>query len=500
MKEPVKFLILGLSLLLSCVPLQLRTSSVSAATWTKKCVPQFPLAAGHSSTNISPSGISDIPSQSIGEIGKRAPDNPATPWDGDDRVNALAQIGDTVYAAGEFDEYIWNGTSYPRSNIVAFNANTGEPTDFAASTKIDGEIFSITPSCGGGGIYIAGEFNSVNNDVGFRYVALLSISGKGSLLTSFNPKPNALVEHITFLHDNLVLSGRFTQVNGVSRPYAASVDKSTGKTVTSWLNLAIEVNDPLDSPRRINKIVANNAGTYAVMIGNFKSINGNSKYRRIAVLRLTDSAAVVAPWNTAETRANWSYDCTGKPGPELDVAWTPSDTRFYTASTGGAVALGICDTITKWKGEASALESTTVQVPIAKQWTGGDTLSAVACTNVSCFTSGHNKWANNRPVEPRNPVDVCDPDNPGYVSPSGKFAGFGCWTPGVSLNRDGVFEVSSPTSPTVLQVSDWNPTKSRQRGYRNVMMITPQGLWIGSDGDEAGGESHNDIVLFPFSS
>lgn len=54
--------------------------------------------------------------------------------------------------------------------------------------------------------------------------------------------------------------------------------------------------------------------------------------------------------------------------------------------------------------------------------------------------------------------------------------------------------VSAATTPSPA----WHPTRSRETAMHNSMLITSQGLWIGSDGANAAGQSHNDLVLFPY--
>jgi hypothetical protein len=49
-----------------------------------------------------------------------------------------------------------------------------------------------------------------------------------------------------------------------------------------------------------------------------------------------------------------------------------------------------------------------------------------------------------------------------------------------------------------MAATAWNPGRSRQRANDNVMLMTPQGLFLGTDGDTAAGQPHNDIVLWPY--
>lgn len=501
----MRHLIRRFSIVISVLVVVLASAIFTAPTKAhaaSNCVPQSPTAPAHSPTTVSSTGLANTASTKIGQIGKRAPASGNPSWDGDDRVNALTEVGTTVYAAGKFDSYVWNGKTYSRHNVVAFNADTGAPTSFAPN--VDGEILTIAPSCTGTLMYIGGYFHTVNG-VKRNYAAKIAVTT--SALATWNPNPNDVVEGISMLRGHLVVAGRFSQISGVSRTNWASLNQTAAKaTADSWLNISVAGNDPA-GPRKVIKVVQNHHQTYAVAIGNFNTIGGKA-HRRIVVLELTDAKVLVMPWSTPLTasnnNSNAGTDCSaGYPDPERDVTWTPNDARFVTASTGGPHAGSICDGATSWSAATSVLSSTTVK-PLAIQATGGDTLTGVACSDVSCLTSGHNRWADNPPIWYSTPVNgshvktvrPCSPETP--VDMNAGHAGYNCQNPasmgGTSVVRSGIMEVSIGT----LKATSWNPGRSKQRAMHNTMMLTPQGLWLGSDGDQFGGVDHNDIVLVPF--
>ncbi len=460
------------------------TTAASAAV---TCLPNNPLAPAHNATNLSPSGISGRPSANIGQAAVEPPAPGQPSWNGNDRVNDVIQIGDTVYAAGLFKTWIWKGANYPRQNIVAFNATTGEPTAFAP--QVNNEIFSLTPSCDGSAVFIGGVFTSVGGQPR-NYAAEISVAT--SAPTGWNPKPNGWVTDVSVMHGHLVVSGYFTKIGGVSRTNWASFDANgTSSAIDSWLNIPVSGADP-DGPQRVTKVVANNADNYAVVIGNFNTLGGQN-HRRIAMIGLTDSQATLLPWATPITasnnNANGGTDCREtSPAPEQDVAWNPSDTNFFIDSTGGAQpGQTDCDAASKWDGIDVTNQSA---MPLGVEYTGGDSLSAIACTDQSCFVSGHERWANNPPLDPKVFVTPCS-----TVPPKRRtgYAGYNCKGPN-AVDRPGVYEINIQT----WHVTAWNPTRSKQVGMHNSMMITPQGLWIGTDGNYAAGILHNDMVLFPF--
>jgi hypothetical protein len=436
-----------------------------------------------------PPALSVKPDPNIGQIGMRPPDPGRPWWDGDDRINDSAYVRATniIYLVGEFDVYLWHGVSYPRRNAVAINATTGAPTAWAP--EVDGEILAIAAGCNGGSLYIGGYFHHVNG-AARRYAARVSPTTGATF--PWNPNPNSIVQDLSIGRRHLIVSGNFSTIGGAARTLIASVNGETG-AATSWLRFYITGHQP-EGPATISKFVVNHAGTYGVGLGNFNRINGGG-HRRMFVLHLKKSHPSLQPWNTPLTKShhnsNQGTDCSvDKANPELDVAWTPDDSRFGTASTGGAHYGSICDTAAIWSGSTDAMASMTNR-PLAIQYTGGDTLSAILLTNSLGWATGHNRWANNPLRRPVVIVQPCSTQTRIVLGPGR--AGYNCKGPG-AVDRPGMIGFTLFT----MRATKWAPVRARQRAMHNTMFFTSLGMCIGSDGDDAAGELHNDIVCFPF--
>src|SRR6266540_6454916 len=84
-----------------------------------------------------------------------------TPHVVDGQINAFAQVGSRIIAAGLFTRVRNAGSAaiITRSNIFAFDATTGLiDTSFTAST--DGEVHAIVPATDGESVYVAGAFTA----------------------------------------------------------------------------------------------------------------------------------------------------------------------------------------------------------------------------------------------------------------------------------------------------------------------------------------------------
>jgi hypothetical protein len=425
-------------------------------------------------------------STTIGQLGMETNIDPSKPWEGNDFGQSMTQMGSTVFLGGRFERYIWQGTTYQRHNIMAFNMNTGAPTSFAPA--VDGDVESMALSCTGTALYVAGNFHHVNG-VARNYVAKIDIAS-GSVY-AFNPNPNGKVSSVSLSRGGrVIIAGYFTKLGSTSRVGISSVNTVSGAP-TSWLAQPFSGHDPIGA-LHVHRFVTNHRGTLGVAIGNFNEVNGRS-HRRIALFNLTDSKASVTPWATRYVAQNANHngsDCSKSFGaPELDVSFTPGDHDFVTASTGGAHAYSICDSFAIWNADSYNNASAK---PLAIQYTGGDMASAVSCTSYICIGTGHFRWGDNPPILPVITVDHCDPDVPPIDNSPG-YAGYGCKGP-TAQARPGIMQFTLSNG----KLTSWNPTRSRQVASSNYQLWTPVGLFLATDGDTFAGQNINDLVLIPY--
>ena len=143
--------------------------------------------------------------------------------------------------------------------------------------------------------------------------------------------------------------------------------------------------------------------------------------------------------------------------------FSPDGTYFVIVANGGPTGTnGMCDAAARFE---TANVSATAE-PTWINWTGGDSLYSVAITGPAVYVGGHQRWL----------------DNP---------LGFDTAGPG-AVSRPGIGAID----PVTGRALSWNPTKSRNHGTM-VLYATPQGLWVGSDGEEFGHEDHAGIGFAP---
>jgi hypothetical protein len=376
--------------------------------------------------------------------------NPAdfTPDVNDGAVHKVLQVGATLYAGGVFTS-VTKGRTVARQNVFSFNATTGAVQAFAP--KVDGIVWTLASD--GNSLYVGGDFTSVNG-VARRGLAKLDLT-TGAVDRRFDAHLDGKVRDAAFAGRRLIIGGTFAK-------RLQAVDPATGAD-TGYLNLGISGSvDPAAGPTKIQRFAVNGAGTRLVAVGNFTTVSGQPRWRAF-VADLGASSAAVDAWNYPPL----AQPCAGvRIDYVRDVDFSPDGTYFVIVSTGfvslpGQIGTAVCD--------AAARFETAVPAPTRPTWinyTGGDTLHSVVVTGAAVYVQGHNRWLN-------NPLGQ-DSAGPGAVP------------------REGIGAID----PNTGLASSWNPGKGRGVGGMDLL-ATPQGLWVPSDTEHIGGETHRRIAFFP---
>jgi hypothetical protein len=370
---------------------------------------------------------------------------------GQPRTDALAELGDTIYAGGWFERVSQGGTTYNRSNIVAFDADTGAVHAFAPD--IDGRVWALAAH--GGSVYIGGKFGTVN---GVSRPNLVKVdAATGAVDTAFRARLGGKV-------NALVVSGGRLFAGGAFGKKLVAVNLNTGAD-TGFFNLAIT--DPLPNAWgnvAVYAMAINSAGTQLVATGNFRTVAGQSR-SRLFVANLGSSSA---------TLSSWYYDgfalpCTSTNPRRIaylqGVDYSPDGSYFVVVSTGqisrtGDLGETVCDA-------AGRFDLNDDSAPAWINYTGGDSLWSVAATGSAVYVQGHHTYLDNEGGWQNHPVPT-------------------------AVVRRGVGAIG-PASGRALA---WNPDKPAQIGGK-AFIATGDGLWIGSDSARINGEPRRGIALCP---
>ncbi|PWU57610.1 hypothetical protein DLE60_24145 [Micromonospora globispora] len=385
----------------------------------------------------------------------------------DGNVVAIYDAGTKVIAAGSFTQAQNRGstTTLTRKYVLAFDKSTGFIDD-AFAPVLDDEVTAVIAGPTAGTVYLAGRFNTVNG-VNRRKVALLNVSD-GSLTAFKGPGFNGTVNDIALVNDRLLVGGIFTTANTEARGGLASLNATTG-ALDSYLttNLTEHHNWTAGSTGASagvgpDKLAVSPDGKQLVVIGNFKKADG-VVHDQIVRLNLGDTSATIADWNTdrySPACRALSFDSYVR-----DAQFSPDGTYFMVVTTGAAYPGTLCDSASRWETAATGAG----QQPTWVNYSGGDTFLSVGISEKAIYVGGHFRWLNNSLG-----ADKAQPGAVGRAS----------------------IAALDPASGLPLA---WNPGRN-PRGYGvTEMLVTPEGLWLGSDQDWIGDFKYKraKIAFFP---
>ncbi|RKS72067.1 beta-propeller uncharacterized protein DUF5122 [Actinomadura pelletieri DSM 43383] len=390
-------------------------------------------------------------------VGANPADNTPYVLDGD--VKSIVKIGSKIYVGGSFTQVKEVGAQKPtltRNRIFAFDPGTGAIDPTFAPNLNKGEASVLLPAPDGQSVYVGGNFSEIN---GVRHFVLARLNAQtGAPITAFKPQLDARVRDLRLAGGRLYVAGTFATVGGAARPGLATLDPTTGAR-DDFMSLNFAGTQTGDGVTQVYKMDVSPDGSKLVGVGNFSSVAGSTR-RQIVMLDLTGQSASLANWDTTRygDQCSQSFDTYMR-----DIAFSPNGKYFVVTTTGaygGSVKL--CDTQARWESAATGGG----QQPTWVNYTGGDTSYAVEITDTAVYVGGHFRWANNPFLG----------DRPGQGA----------------VGREGI----AALDPESGLPFSWNPGRDKGVGVFD-MLATDEGLWVGSDTLNIGGEYHPRLALMP---
>ncbi|PWU46308.1 hypothetical protein DLE60_18690 [Micromonospora globispora] len=385
----------------------------------------------------------------------------------DGTVYAIYDAGTKIIAAGSFTRVQNRGSDVDitRNYVLAFDKATGT-VDTAFAPTVDNQVYAVVAGPTAGTVFLAGKFNTVNG-VTRRKVALVNV-GTGAVVTSFaGPAFNGLVNDVALVGGRLLVGGIFTSAGTSPRGGLASLNTSTG-ALDSYLTTNLTEHHNYDGVSGANagvgasKLAVSPNGQQLVVIGNFKNADG-VLHDQIVKLDLDATAATIADWNTSRYTprcAYWAFDTYMR-----DVAYAPDGSYFVVVSTGAANPGTLCDAAARWEAGATG---TDLQ-PTWVDYSGGDTFLSVGISEQAVYVGGHLRWLNNS---------------------------FGTDAAGTGAVGRASIAALDPRSGLPMS---WNPGRHPRGVGVSEMLVTPTGLWLGSDTSWIGNYQYRRerIAFFP---
>ena len=390
-------------------------------------------------------------------------------------------VGDVVYVVGSFNSARPAGApagqqEVPRSNILAYDLTTGELIkDFAPT--LNGAGRSLALSEDGKTLYVAGEFDKVNNEWHSRLAAFDISHGHGTLISSFQPVFSTTVKDIAVAGDTLYVGGYFTKVNNQQRTRLAALKASTGELL-DWTASAEGPN------AQVYAIEVSPDHSKVVIGGSFSTVNGSSK-PGYGMALLSASTGEVLPMPVNDT-----VRTAGEKAAIFDIA-VDEDGFYGTAYS----AVG-------------RLDEANLEGSFKADWNGnlvwlepchGDTYG-IAPTKDTVYTVGHAHSCETIYGFPNMPEVRKDGQHPLYVRAMA-FTN----SPDITIRHQGVVDgyqdwsTSGLKSPTII---GWYPdleagkfTKTSQAAYK--VDVTDSYVLMVGEFIEADGKVQQGIVRYP---
>ena len=385
----------------------------------------------------------------------------------DGTVYSITQVGDLVVVGGTFTSVRNANTSaiLPRNHLFAFSASTGKVSTTFVPDPNGGSVNKVLAAPDGTSVYVGGS--GINTVAGTRVKNLFRLDvATGRLTGGFTPaQPNAPVKDLEVVGNRLWVAGKFTSLGGRSQVALGTVDAATGAYDGYFGGvLAGKHNSKPGSVTDVVAIASNPANNQLVAIGNFTSVNGLSR-SQIAKFDLSGPSAALSPWSTTQytSACSSSFDTY-----MTDVEYATDGSYFIVSTTGAYGGLTASMAGTSGCDGVARFESASTS-PTGATWTaytGGDTTWTVEVTRNVVYVGGHMRWEN----------------NPSRSDASGQGA----------VSRPGI----AALNPVNGMPYSWNPTRSRGVGVQD-MLATGDGLYVGSDTNTIGSETHYKIAMLP---
>jgi hypothetical protein len=394
------------------------------------------------------------------------------------RVNAITQVGNRIIVGGTFTsvQNAGSSTTLTRNRILAFNATTGV-IDTQFRPNLDGAVEALTPGPDGTSVIVGGSFDAVNGNGNYRRLVRLQVPS-GAPVTTFQPRPNRMVNDVVQRNGALYVAGEFTTIGGRSRTVLARLDPTSGVVDP---NLDVTFADPSDVPDNdppkdgrllVWRIDVSPNGDTLVAAGNFQTVAGQTR-RQIAMLDLTTSPVGLSSWATDVfpflRDPATSYCSRAFPWWIRDLDIAPDGSYVAVATTGANRPNRLCDSITRWEMGRTGPG----QLPTWEVKSGGDSFHSVSVTGAAIYAGGHQQWMNN-PFNP-NECGRCDGPFPGGVP-----------RPGLSAH-----------DPINGLPFSWNPVRNPRGKGVLAQLATTTGLYLGSDTDRIAGETRRKLAFMP---
>jgi PKD repeat protein len=393
----------------------------------------------------------------------------------------LERIGNRVYVAGGFttirNNTSGNTTSYTQPYLAAFNLTTGL-VDTGFRPTFDSGVTDVEASPDGTKLFVAGRFNTVNGVTKRKFASLNPTTG--ATVTGFTAHANGAGTELEATNTTVYLGGQFTQINGANKVGLAAVDATTGalvgrtgaNPVGTWNN---DISGGIGPNGQLNvqELKLTPDQTRLIVVHTGRKVAGQDRYGVALINVLTGE---LAPWRTRLWEDNLGFVGGVQRAYAADVS---PDGSFFVVTSGSG-------------GDRPPINDTAIRLPVAGEdfvqpdWVSRayDSIYSVAISEKAIYIGGHFSWIESPTA--RDPWPGLD--NQGYGTGQG-LSGYGLGDDVVRRDHIGAID------PAVGKSVEFNPGSNSFEGNK-AMLVTPQGLVTGGDATTQGSQNVGRLAVY----
>ena len=391
-------------------------------------------------------------------------------------ITDLAYIGNRVFIAGSFTQIqnntAGNTTTYNQPSLASYNLDTGLVDTNFRPTFGGGGVTEVEASPDGTKLFVVGRFNTVNG-VTKRKIASINPT-TGATVTGFTANANAAATSVEATNTTVYVGGQFVTVNNTSRVSLAAVSATTGAVVTGFVNNmsgGIGVNGELT----VQALVLSPDSSKLLVVHTGRQIAGQDRY---GVGLINTQNNQLLPWRTRLWDDNLQF--VGGVQRIFAGAIAPNGQYFVVSSGSG--------------GDRPPINDTAVAFPIAGNdnveplWVSRcfDSVYSVAITENAVYLGGHMNYMES-PTAPDPWPGLTDV---GYGRGQG-LAGYGLGDDIVIRDHIGAVD------PATGKAIEWHPGSNSFEGNK-AMLALPRGIITGGDGNTQGGANVGRVAFYDF--
>ncbi len=397
----------------------------------------------------------------------------------------LEYIGNRVYVAGGFttirNNASGNTTSYNQRYLAAFNLTTGL-VDANFRPTFDRGVNDIEASPDGTKLFVAGSFNNVNGVAKRKFASINPTTG--ATVTGWTATGDAVGTELEATNTTVYLGGKFTRINGAFHRGLAAVDATTGALIGrtggnpagTWNNDITGGIGP-DGALNVQELKLSPDLSTLMVVHTGRQIAGQDRY---GVGLINTATGQLRPWRTRLWEDNLQYVGGIQRAYAGDIS---PDGEFLVVSSGSG-------------GDRPPINDTAVALPLAGNdfveplWISRafDSVYSVAISERGVYLGGHFSWMESPTA--RDPWPGLD--NQGYGTGQG-LSGYGLGDDVVRRDHIGV------VSPSDGKALEWSPMSNSFEGNK-AMLVHPRGVITGGDATTQGGQNVGRVAVYQFSS